>query len=146
MFEELKPVFKETLKSAEEYHRLKHLLFNTHSKTSKKRLTPNDNINSSSYDIGQELRESQRKLIDYLMKQNYEIFKTIYTIMWLGEYDDYDYIKDPKEMYETMYESSPFYLIREREINLEKEIYTMVRKWTFPIQFREGLKKLKIKL
>lgn len=87
MFEELKPVFKETLKSAEEYHRLKHLLFNTHSKTSKKRLTPNDNINSSSY-----------------------------------------------------YESSPFYLIREREINLEKEIYTMVRKWTFPIQFREGLK------
>jgi|BioPla2DNA2_1021312.scaffolds.fasta_scaffold138599_1 hypothetical protein len=32
------------------------------------------------------------------------------------------------------------------EINLEKEIYTMVRKWTFPIQFREGLKKLKIKL
>jgi hypothetical protein len=38
MFEELKPVFKETLKSAEEYHRLKHLLFNTHSKTSKNRL------------------------------------------------------------------------------------------------------------
>jgi hypothetical protein len=27
-----------------------------------------------------------------------------------------------------------------------KETYTMVRKWTFPIQFREGLKKLKIKL